>query len=245
MWSLNPHQPGCYWHPYAERFGVPNVKWCEQTLCEFVSEPANAWSNLGYLLVALLLAMLAHRRGYGPRLTLYPPIVFVLGLMSFFYHLSNFYGSQILDFVGMFLFVGWVIGMNFIRLGWIPQQRLLPFIATLTVGCVGVMQVMRTVGLPYQAIILLATGFILLTEFLVRKRKAVKYGYFALSNLLLGIAFACSISDVTRRFCDPKQHGWFSQGHALWHWIGALSMLTIFLHYAQPELRDLDAPLDS
>ena len=63
-----------------------------------------------------------------------------------------------------------------------------------------------------------------------------------LSNLLLTIAFGFSISDVTRRFCDPQSHGWFSQGHALWHWIGALSMVTIFLHYSQPALRERSDP---
>ena len=34
--------PGCPWHALAE-FGQANVKWCEQRLCAWVNEPANAW----------------------------------------------------------------------------------------------------------------------------------------------------------------------------------------------------------
>ena len=240
MWSLNPHQPGCFWYPYAESFGPPNVKWCEQTLCQVISEPANTWSNLGYVLVAIWALVVAYRRGYSVELKQYGPILGFLGVMSFLYHLSNFYGSQILDFVGMFAFIGWVIGMNLIRLGKLDGNRLLRFILMLNVVLIGVMQGMRMLGLKYQSIILLATLLISFTEYLARHRQKVQYGYFFLSNLLLTIAFGFSISDVTRRFCDPQSHGWFSQGHALWHWIGALSMVTIFLHYSQPALRERD-----
>ncbi len=240
MWSLNPHHPGCFWYSAAEWSGPPNVKWCEQTLCQVVSEPANAWSNLGYILVALGLTYWSFFRGKSRELKLYGPILLLLGLCSFFYHLSNFYFSQIFDFVGMFLFCGWVIGMNAVRLTWLRRERLLAFVVSLTLGLVVVMQGMRMLGWKYQSIILFATVFIHITEFLARNMKRVKYLYFALSSGLLGVAFAFSISDVTRRFCDPHAHGWFSQGHALWHWVGALAMLTIYAHYAQPAMQPSD-----
>jgi hypothetical protein len=82
-----------------------------------------------------------------------------------------------------------------------------------------------------------ATLGISVSELLIRKHQRVMYRYFLLSNLLLVTALGCSLSDVTRRVCDPQQHGWFSQGHALWHWISALAMWTIFLHYSQPAIR--------
>lgn len=240
MWSLNPHQPGCFWFDAAEWSGPPNVKWCEETLCQFVSQPANTWSNLGYILVALLLTYWSISRRKSRPLQLYGPILFLLGICSLFYHLSNFYLSQIFDFVGMFLFCGWVIGMNAIRLSWLKKDRLIPFVVAQTCGLLIVMQFMRWLGWKYQTIILLATIFINVTEYLSRNMKQIKYFYFALSNLLLGIAFACSISDLTRRVCDPHEHGLFSQGHALWHWVGALAMWTIYAHYAQPALQDSD-----
>ncbi len=233
----NPHPPGCFWHSYAETFGAPNVKWCEETLCQVVSEPANTWSNLGYLLAALLVGIVSLRRGDRPSLKLFSPVLFVLGSMSLLYHLSNFYGSQILDFVGMFGLVGWVVGMNLLRADKLSERNLLRFVVLLVVALTLVMQVMRVLGLKYQLLIVLATLLISVSEFLIRHRQRVLYRYFALSNLLLVIALGCSLSDATRRICDPQQHGWFSQGHALWHWISSLAMWTIFLHYSQPALR--------
>lgn len=233
----NPHPPGCFWHSYAESFGAPNVKWCEETLCQVVSEPANTWSNLGYLLVALLVGCVSLRRGDRPSLRLFSPVLLVLGAMSLLYHLSNFYGTQILDFVGMFGLVGWVVGMNLVRADKLAERRLLRFVVLVVVTLTLVMQVMRVLGLKYQLLIVAATLGISVSELLIRKHQRVMYRYFLLSNLLLVTALGCSLSDVTRRVCDPQQHGWFSQGHALWHWISALAMWTIFLHYSQPAIR--------
>jgi hypothetical protein len=56
------------------------------------------------------------------------------------------------------------------------------------------------------------------------------------------VAFGFSISDNTRFWCTPEHHGWFSQGHALWHWIAALGMFTIYKHYSQPALKPQENP---
>ncbi len=48
----NITNPECVWTPLREWGGLPNVKWCEETLCGVIAEPANTWSNLAYLVVA-------------------------------------------------------------------------------------------------------------------------------------------------------------------------------------------------
>ena len=113
----NPHGPSCPWYDITEKTGAPNIKWCEETLCQWVSEPANTWSNLGYIIVGVFIIYLANKHKHNSNLKQFGPIVIFMGAMSLFYHQSNFYGSQILDFVGMFFFVGWAIGQNLIRLG--------------------------------------------------------------------------------------------------------------------------------
>ena len=55
----NPHQMQCTWYDLTEKYGAPNIKWCEQTLCQFISEPANTWSNLGFLMVGILIYVYA------------------------------------------------------------------------------------------------------------------------------------------------------------------------------------------
>ncbi|MBS1150037.1 MAG: hypothetical protein H6Q89_1735, partial [Myxococcaceae bacterium] len=33
--------PECPWVPLRQWGGLPNVKWCEETLCQWVAEPTN------------------------------------------------------------------------------------------------------------------------------------------------------------------------------------------------------------
>ena len=90
----NPHGQSCPWFPQAESWGGPNVKWCEETLCHWISEPALTWSNLSYILVAIVITYLSFKNKDDIKLKQFGPIIFFMGAMSFFYHLSNFYGSQ-------------------------------------------------------------------------------------------------------------------------------------------------------
>src|SRR5205823_851454 len=59
--DMNPFGPGCPWWDLHERFGEPNVKWCEERLCAMANEPANTWSNLGYLVVGAAIFAAASR----------------------------------------------------------------------------------------------------------------------------------------------------------------------------------------
>lgn len=234
----NPHAPGCFWFDQAESYGSPNIKWCEETLCQVVSEPANTWSNLGYLLVAFIIVGIANHRKDPIELKQFGIIVFFMGAMSFFYHQSNFYVSQIMDFVGMFLFVGWAIGMNAIRLGWFQKKKLVLFNLILCGVLVGVMHLMYLAGVKFQSLVLIAGFTIIGTEFKARKLIQVNYKFITTAALILISAFGFSIADGQRLWCTPTNHGWFEQGHAIWHWISSVAMLFIYLHYSQPALKE-------
>ena len=99
----NPHAPSCPWYPITEKVGAPNLKWCEETLCQWVSEPANTWSNLGYMIVAVIVMYLANRNHQNSKLKQLGPIIFFMGAMSFFYHQSNFYFSQIFSLSNIYI----------------------------------------------------------------------------------------------------------------------------------------------
>ena len=233
----NPHGPSCPWYEITEKTGAPNIKWCEETLCQWVSEPALTWSNLGYLIVGLFVLYLGIKNKHNAHMKQFGPIIFFMGAMSFFYHQSNFYGSQILDFIGMFFFVGWAIGMNLIRLGKIKSNQLVWFNLSLASVYTVAMHAMYVTDIKFQVIVLISGFIILATEFMARNVVKVKYGWFITTILVLIVAFGFSISDGQRIWCDPTQHGWFSQGHAMWHWVAALGMLTIYFHYSQPALK--------
>lgn len=237
MTYTNPHGPTCPWYDITEQTGAPNIKWCEETLCQVITEPANTWSNIGYLLAAIFITYLAYKNKHNSNLKQFGPIIFFMGAMSLFYHASNFYGSQILDFVGMFFFVGWAIAMNLVRLGKIKSNQVVWFNLTLASTYTVAMHAMYVAQIKFQVIVLISAFVIVTTEILARKVTKVTYGWFTATLALLIVAFSFSISDNTRFWCDPSQHGWFSQGHAMWHWIAAFAMVTIYKHYSQPALK--------
>ena len=138
----NQHQAGCFWHEAARVWGSPNVQWCEENLCQVVSQPANTWSNLAFFVaaavawvypaaVAVKLAKHTKHNTAAERtapktplgtfpaamLPLYPLTLVVMGALSLVYHLSNIYPTQNLDFVGMFGTLAWIFAANWIRSG--------------------------------------------------------------------------------------------------------------------------------
>lgn len=233
----NPHGPMCPWYETTEQTGAPNIKWCEETLCQWISEPANTWSNIGYLIAALFVGYMAYKNKHNSNLKQFGPIIFFMGAMSLFYHMSNFYGSQILDFLGMFLFVGWAIGMNLIRLGKLKSNQLIWFNLGLASVYTVMMHAMYVSEIKFQVIVLISALIIVATEFKARKVAKVQYGWFIATLGFLVIAFGFSVSDGSRFWCHPTEHGWFSQGHAIWHWVAAIGMVTIYKHYSQATLK--------
>jgi len=157
----NPHAPSCPWYDITEKTGAPNIKWCEETLCQWVSEPANTWSNLGYLIVGIFVTYIAFTKRHNSQLKQFGPIIFFMGAMSFFYHQSNFYLSQILDFIGMFFFVGWAIGMNLIRVGKLKPKNLFNFNLALAIFFTISMHVMYLTEIKFQVIVLISAFIII------------------------------------------------------------------------------------
>lgn len=233
----NPHGPSCPWFPVTESHGAPNIKWCEETLCQWVSEPANTWSNLGYLIVGLFITYLSFKKNDNFNVKQFGPIIFLMGAGSFYYHMSNFYTSQVLDFLGMFFLVGWVIGTNLIRLGKIKINGLWKFNLALAGVYTLATHTMYLFGIKFQMIVLFSAFIIITSEIMAAKMQKISYKWFYTSVVIMICAFSFSLSDHRRLWCDPSQHGWFSQGHAVWHWLGAMAMMTIYLHYSQPALQ--------
>jgi hypothetical protein len=232
----NPHPPGCFWHDWAQTLGAPNIKWCEVTRCAFVSEPANTWTNLAYLAVALVL-FLAWRRQPNRTLTWFAPAVFAMGSLSFFYHLSNNFLSQLFDFVGMFLWVYLLLVIDLRRLGWLSRRAARGCYWLLVVGSsLGIVGLYR-LEFPFQVVIAALALALVVAEIGLRFHpggEGFSYRYFVLALGLILLAEGFSLLDVNRIWCQPDNA--FLHGHALWHLIGALGTGVAWLHFRQFEL---------
>lgn len=223
--DVPPLPPGCPWSGWA----LPNLKWCEANLCAWITTPANTWSNLAYLAVAVPMRRAAGNR---PLLRPFAPAAVAVGISSFVYHASYTYFFQFFDFVGMFLFAGLPVTLNAVRLGWIGERTRPLAYAALVVACSALVPVLFGTRFPIQglvAILIVVTIGQELTLWLARRTPEAR-GWWLLSVGVLAVAATCSALDLSRVWCDPENH-WL-QGHAVWHVLSAVTLLLLFRFYA-------------
>ncbi len=225
----NPHEIGCYWYDAVQKYGAPNLKWCEQSVCAVVSEPANTFSNIAYFVAAFIIY---HWTKESKTEFKYASIAMILmGSGSFYYHMSNFYISQVLDFVGMFLFVFWLLCLSLIRLKFFKFKSAVFFYLLLIIVSILLMHVMYIYHVPFQSLIVLAVLSILSIEIKLYLQAKRKYSlkYLITGFLIIGFGELFSILDLTKTVCTPDNH--VVQGHAFWHILSAIGLVVAFKHW--------------
>ena len=86
---ITPVEPGCPW----EHWTRPNVKWCEDNLCAWITAPANTYSNLLYIFFGLRMIAEA-RRQKSTTLMMFGPASILTGVSSLVFHASYTYVGQ-------------------------------------------------------------------------------------------------------------------------------------------------------
>jgi hypothetical protein len=229
----NSHPIGCPWHAAAETWGASNLKWCEETICHIISEPANTWSNLSYMIAAVFMWRMVSKRKnqVAPRIGYkwLSVSMFLMGAFSFFYHMSNFFLSQMLDFLGMYLFLLWSVCLNldeFLQgkkvrtIGIVYVSLLLLFMVSTVIA--------YRVGFHFQYFIVLVGAILIGSEVLVflgNKLSLDQYRTFFLGVGFIAVAQTFSFMDLTRVYCAP-----FLPGHAVWHIFSAIGLYLVSKH---------------
>lgn len=228
---VNPHKFSCPWHPYAQEFGAPNIKWCEETMCTWIAEPSNAWSSLAFIVVALLLEFISKKKRSDFDTQFYVRLVFFVGLGSALYHASLNYLTQLIDYFVMYLVIFWGMAINLKVLGKINDGNKFYFWGGFVSLAMVVTHFFYISNIPVQFLIAVAAVMFLLSEFKVRTIEKRHYKYLAtgLGAICLGEVF--SILDLERVVCNPNNH--IFQAHALWHILSAIGLGAIYLHFIQ------------
>ena len=141
-----PMLEGCPWSGFRQ----PNVNWCEAELCSWITNPADTWSNLAYIALALVMWLDARKRG-SRTLAMFGPASFITGLFSFAYHASYTFFLQFFDFVGMFVFALLVVTLNLRRAGLLSARRQLLFYLGSVTLFSALVPPMFYMGLPIQS----------------------------------------------------------------------------------------------
>lgn len=216
--------PGCPWFDLHSRF-PPNIDWCEEKLCSLVVTPFNSWTNLGYLLVAVLMAVSA-RGTVQPALRLFAPATAVTGLTSFVYHQSLNAFSQLLDFMGMYMFCVLLLMANLQRMRrWPDGARGLAAYTWAVCALTALSAVSFWLGFPAQWYVVVLIVSIIATEL---AQATPSRRYFWLSVATMVIASVLSALDLSRTICDARNH-WL-QLHGLWHLLSAAAIGLAFMH---------------
>ena len=210
----------CPWHQGQIHYGTPNVDWCEPTVCAWINEPANTWSNLPFLLIGLWL----WKRMTKPLVRSFGMVVFIMGFLSAVYHATNNLLTQYFDFFGMALMTSFILAFILRRILKVPQKSFDVYFWFFMSCNLTILIFLGLLKLPVQLMLLLNTIPILLAElycFLILKRTK-KFYWFALSFTTLVIAQVFAQIDLKRIYCEPSNM--IVHGHVAWHCLCAVAM---------------------
>ena len=232
------------------------ANFCEAARDGWVKQPANSYSNLGFVVAGLLVAWRAGRVDqlgdvlprHAPLATVYACVVVFLGPASAAMHATQAERGGDFDLLSMYLVAAFAAAYALMR--WLRQGRVLfvqlflLFVAACElIGAYdGRAPVVDEPGNVVFAALLLTA---VVTEVRLWRRAGrapeteprtdLRWGAGALGTILLAFA----IWNITKSlWCDP--HSWL-QGHAAWHLLDAASAYLMFRLWAS-ERRPSPAP---
>jgi hypothetical protein len=227
---MKPFGPGCPWYQMQQDWGLPNIKWCEETICALINEPSNAWTNISYFLTTFIIFMARNKDGNKGYSLYFAFLTFVVGLSSFVYHATNNLFTQFFDFVGMFFFCSFLIALNLRRLQWVgPKTFGLSFLSI--AGLLhGIWFLYQHNDWKYQILVFYCILALVVTEILiaVRIRPLISRKFFIWTLVVFAIAQAFSLIDGNRVWCHPEHP---IHGHGVWHLLSGLGMYLTYRYY--------------
>lgn len=209
---------------------------CEAARDGLIKQPANTFSNLGFVLAGLLIAWHVSRADHADRVlgrtgaTAYAIVVTLLGPASAAMHATQSARGGDLDLLSMYLIASFAAAWAIARLLGRPAVAGALFIA-LVIGCelVGLISadipVVRFSGNLAFALLLITSlaGEVVLAR---RGDLELRWGVAAAATMLL--AFAIWIASQ-HGLCDPDS---LLQGHGVWHLLNAVAAYCLYRHYA-------------
>ena len=218
-----------------------------------IRQPANTWSNLGFVLAGLANAWHAGRRDrLGPALGAHPVLATVLGVVvtllgpasAAMHATQSDIGGQ-LDMLSMYLIAALAVAYAVTRL----LRRGTATFAAIFLGALALCEVVDRAGGPMR--VLMHTGNLAFAVVLVsavgievalgRRGDGVNLRWGALSLATFGLAFGIwNLGKSRQPWCDPDS---VLQPHALWHLLCAVAAYALYRAYAgAPSATRQDVP---
>lgn len=205
------------------------LEWCERRLCAWISEPANTWSNIIFIVVGILILIECRKRNLGS-IKLLGAFSILLGFMSGFYHATASLIGELVDFSSMFLISVFLISANYARVKNWSQTKTFRFAATLTFFTLLTLFLYPVTGPFLFATQVVWASALEYIEWRKSPRKP-QYKWFIWSFCILQVAFLIWNLDRLKILCDPDNHS--INGHATWHILTGISIWMMSKFYSQ------------
>ncbi|MBY0518210.1 MAG: ceramidase [Bacteriovoracaceae bacterium] len=205
-----------------------SLKFCEELLCSAVRQPANTYSNIGFVIMGLLI-LWREGKGWSPY-HLMGIAGICIGITSGVYHASMTFFWQFFDVSSMFMLILLALTFNLIRIGWVKEKfYTLTYVAMLLTS-MGLMLLIQ--GKSGEWIFAVEVAIVTVTEFLIAKKGSKpNYTPFIKALGVFLLAFLIWTGDIRGWWCDPRNH--ILQGHAAWHLLNAVSAWYLYKFYKQ------------
>ena len=214
----------CPW----QGFQPATIKFCEEELCAWVTQPANTWSNIGFVIAGFIIYHQAKKLQQSG-LTLIGISSILLGIGSGMFHASSTFLFEVFDLLGMFMISGILLCFNLQRLTGISNRLNTVIYICLNAASVGLMLLWHASGIATFAV---QIALALTLEILLHiRRDEVSYRHFLYMTLTFLCSFALWGLDISKTMCDPHNH--VITGHAVWHLLNAYAIFFIFKFYSQ------------
>lgn len=217
------------------------ANFCEAARDGLVLQPANSWSNLGFVVAGLAVAWRARHpeargegllRGTG-LVSAYACVVVLLGPASAAMHATQSAWGGHLDLLSMYLVASFAAAYALTRHRGAGAATFAALFGLLLVGCelVGALPVdVPLVHVPgnlaFGALLVLA---LTLELRMVRAGRVAADGRYAVAaGATMAVAFGVWVA-TNAGMCDPTS---LLQGHAVWHLLGAVAAYLLFRYYA-------------
>jgi hypothetical protein len=213
-------QPSCPWSSFAPA----TSRFCEDAVCGVIREPANTWSNIGFLLAAVAMLWLAPT---APRVIRRFAFVCVfMGIGSALFHATGTRAGGLLDSAAMQGVAAFMLAANARRLFPPATERQTTrrdarcFWITVSVGTL-LATVFEEHARTLFAIEVTIAGLMELA-IVARTRLQPAHRWLALSWVTFGAAYFMWFADLHRIGCNASAH--VLNGHAAWHLLMAASL---------------------
>ena len=219
--------PVCPWDALAPA----NLHFCERALCGWVTEPANTWTNVGFLLAGLWVLRRAARDG-ATRAGRLGWIAIATALASSAFHATSTFAGQAADQGVMFLESALFVVLNLDRWRRLSPRGLVTLYATLVAASVALLLAVPTSGITVFTLHVV-TFLALELRLALRDWARTSYGALVAAGLTFAASYALWWLDRLGVVCNPDNHVFTA--HGAWHLLGALSFVFWYSHYAQFE----------